>query len=773
MKKTKTYLLALAAATLTAMGALTACTDLPATDADAAGTDTDVPQGCIRISPDALPAPSFGTAAATRAAATDPTGRRTLIADGTAATRAATRAIGTANTGKSAWATGDRLTYVLLIETGDAATPLFRITLNARCTVANGTATWAFATATDPVPTGATDPAAIATNGLRVERHAGGTDATDGWTDMTLTYAGTVTPEGVLRLPPAVTDALDGGETVAVRMAVQYRSQAFTEITTANGLTTGNLTTDAQAAYATGERWTLLPDDAPTELHSGIGLTLKPTGTWLPTIANALRRLNAATTGTDDDIAQAKVCYSRLRVATTAKNKVKMTVNTAATAADGGSAIAFLPAGFDPWSGSIGTSGDDNTTLTFVATADGDGNAFFYGYPAKTTADGGNGIKVNTTGTDDFSADVLERLRFTNGTTKGSEDIKVSVLGEAEYTPENRNPITVTAYLPVFVPSSAGGENYAWHLTGGEGTALDGTAPTEETVTDADVLLTINESTSISADKLKAAYNEGKTVWRLEGSSVDFSTVKKTLNEIYNSDNNIASFSLILPEVTEIGISALEDVRNLKNVVLGEKLTKISTQAFRDCNYLTDIDLSGCIQLETINESAFSGCTRLATINLSGCTKLTLIGNYAFNYCSALTDIDLSGCIGLNSIGSYAFQYCSTLPDIDLSGCSSLVTIGNYAFSYCDALTAVTFGSAIKSWGRRVFYHTNTAQLTLTLHPDQKQMTNNDNENADHAVADPETPFFPGGAGEGQWFCGHPFKEIKELGTSASTPSAR
>lgn len=747
MKKTKTYLLALAAATLTAMGALTACTDLPATDADAAGTDTDVPQGCIRISPDALAAPSFGTAAATRAAATDPTGRHTLIADGTAATRAASN-IGTANPGKSAWTTGDRLTYVLLIETraagaddATAATPLFRITLNAEYN--SSRATWAFATATDPVPTDATDPAAIATNGLRVERHDGtGTDATTGWTDMTRTYAGTVTSGGVLRLPPAVTDALDGGETVTVRMAVQYRSQAFTEITTTAGLTAGNLTTDAQAAYATGERWTLLPDDEPTTLDSGIGLTLKPGGTWLPTIANALRRLNAATTDDTADDEQAAVCYSRLRVATSPGNKVKMTVNTDATAANGGDpAIAFLPAGFDPWSGGIDTSGGDNTTLTFIATADAQGNAFFYGYPAKTTDDG-NGIEVSTGGTDDFSTDALNRLSFTEGTTTegSSADIKVTVTGQAAYTPEGKTkPIYVTTNTEytVFTPSTG---NNAWHLTGGEGTALDGVATVKkEEVLDASL-------STITQDELVQAAKGGQTVWKLTGelTTEQLTTVKSALDEI-SRESTATLISLVLPGVTEIGDRAFHSVGNVENVVPGTDLITIGSYAFQSCTALTAVDLSGCTELETI-------------------------GREAFLLCGSLTTIDLNGCTGLVSIGIYAFQQCTSLADIDLSGCTGLETINNDAFRDCTSLKSVTFGSAIKTWGIRVFNGVTTGNITLTLAPDQMQMTGNNYSSGWTAT---ETNYFGSDDYKINRFCGYTFDKIEELGASASTPSAR
>ena len=153
--------------------------------------------------------------------------------------------------------------------------------------------------------------------------------------------------------------------------------------------------------------------------------------------------------------------------------------------------------------------------------------------------------------------------------------------------------------------------------------------------------------------------------------------------------------------------------------------TTTITEAFRGCDSLTTIDLSGCTNLSaicdfafdncvnltsvklpsnlvTIGESAFSCCDSLTTVDLSGCTNLKTISFDAFSCCDSLTTVDLSGCTNLISLGTNLnpdcqgpFYSCESLTTVDLSGCTNLKIIGNEAFAECTSLTSIKLPTSV------------------------------------------------------------------------------
>ena len=68
-------------------------------------------------------------------------------------------------------------------------------------------------------------------------------------------------------------------------------------------------------------------------------------------------------------------------------------------------------------------------------------------------------------------------------------------------------------------------------------------------------------------------------------------------------------------------------------------LISIGDQAFRQCEKLTTVDLSGCTSLRTIDYQAFRGCLGLEEVTLP--ESLTTIWEYAFDGCSSLTQLVL------------------------------------------------------------------------------------------------------------------------------------
>ena len=154
------------------------------------------------------------------------------------------------------------------------------------------------------------------------------------------------------------------------------------------------------------------------------------------------------------------------------------------------------------------------------------------------------------------------------------------------------------------------------------------------------------------------------------------------------------------------------------------ELTEIGYKAFLGCSKLKSVDLSGCAELTDIGESVFNGCTSLESIDLSPCVKLTRIGWGAFSGCSKLKSVNLSGCAELTEIegtnwDNGAFQNCSSLESIDLSPCHKLIRIGRGAFSGCTKVV-VKLPASITEVKEKAFGEDNKTYCQKVLVPTEK-----------------------------------------------------
>jgi hypothetical protein len=251
--------------------------------------------------------------------------------------------------------------------------------------------------------------------------------------------------------------------------------------------------------------------------------------------------------------------------------------------------------------------------------------------------------------------------------------------------------------------------------------------------------------TAITVDALNNSY-----------SSVDgvlFNKGQTTL--IFFPEGKIADNYIVPASVTTIGPKAFYSCTNLATVTLGNRVSRISNQAFAYCSGLTDLTIpdnvtstedggsggalgvwgvwSYCTGLTNVTtgsgltniaDYSFVGCTRLAGVTIG--TNVTTIGTLAFASCASLarivipdsvTDIKdgngvigeagaFSGCTSLTNvvigksvtnIGDYAFLECTSLPSITMP--DSVVRVGAYAFSDCASLTNVTIGSHVSDLG--------------------------------------------------------------------------
>lgn len=138
----------------------------------------------------------------------------------------------------------------------------------------------------------------------------------------------------------------------------------------------------------------------------------------------------------------------------------------------------------------------------------------------------------------------------------------------------------------------------------------------------------------------------------------------------------------------EIPDNALQGCTSLEKVYLPSSVTEIKDSAFKGCtnlDYITTLS-----QLTTIGAHAFEG-TALTTVVLTQ-GNLTSIGEDAFAGCKKLSQIDLTRCTGLTTIEKGAFKNCTGLKQAALP--ANLVTVENNAFNGCTSLDKLTFSTA-------------------------------------------------------------------------------
>lgn len=205
-----------------------------------------------------------------------------------------------------------------------------------------------------------------------------------------------------------------------------------------------------------------------------------------------------------------------------------------------------------------------------------------------------------------------------------------------------------------------------------------------------------------------------------------------------------AKFSRVVlgDDVTLIGAQAFKNCASLANINLREGVTSIGDEAFDGCT-----SLAGIVVPKSVNKigvRAFGGYADAITINcniaddtFTGAkfTKVTLgesvasIGARAFENCSSLVSITLPE--GLTTIAGAAFNGCTSLSDIVVP--KSVITIGEYAFGeYAGEITIncniaddtfvgakftkVVIGDGVTSIGDRAFE--NCASLSSVTIPE-------------------------------------------------------
>lgn len=128
---------------------------------------------------------------------------------------------------------------------------------------------------------------------------------------------------------------------------------------------------------------------------------------------------------------------------------------------------------------------------------------------------------------------------------------------------------------------------------------------------------------------------------------------------------------------------------------------------------IPDMAVSGeqSYQVVGIGDSVFAGTanadeyanTTLTSVVLGA--NLKYISSNAFKYCTHLKNVDFSKAVNLERIGSNAFYDTRAVTGWDLSACEKLTTVDTGAFNYTKTSITIKLPANITSWGNNVIYN--------------------------------------------------------------------
>ena len=135
---------------------------------------------------------------------------------------------------------------------------------------------------------------------------------------------------------------------------------------------------------------------------------------------------------------------------------------------------------------------------------------------------------------------------------------------------------------------------------------------------------------------------------------------------------------ILSDKVSKISDLAFYNCQYITAVVIPDSVTSIGVRAFYKCRSLVEIDTGNGVK--TIADDAFFGCDSLKSIKLGA--ALENLGMQAFLGCTVLEKVELPET--LSEIKVSTFYGCTALKEVDLA---NVKTVGKDAFGRCEALT--------------------------------------------------------------------------------------
>ena len=157
--------------------------------------------------------------------------------------------------------------------------------------------------------------------------------------------------------------------------------------------------------------------------------------------------------------------------------------------------------------------------------------------------------------------------------------------------------------------------------------------------------------------------------------------------------------------VTKIYSEAFCGCNGLTEIIIPESIVSIDGSAFQNCRMLTTLYFNAinCDYCGSLFYSAFP--KELKTIIIGD--KVTKIPQATFSNCSKLTEVTIPNSV--TSIGECAFFNCSSLKIITIG--NSVKSIGESAFKDCSNLTSFTIPASVASIGKDAFHSLNLVSI--------------------------------------------------------------
>ena len=137
---------------------------------------------------------------------------------------------------------------------------------------------------------------------------------------------------------------------------------------------------------------------------------------------------------------------------------------------------------------------------------------------------------------------------------------------------------------------------------------------------------------------------------------------------------------------------------DIESVVFGPGLLTVENEAFRDCKYLQNVDMSRPEKFSNLGNALFFNCQKL------GCAVLpygpTRVSMHLFECCTDLYDVVIQS--SYKSIGARAFAFCPSLDEVDLAD-TNIESIEHGAFASCVNLVEMRVPDSIKEIGEKAF----------------------------------------------------------------------
>ena len=179
-------------------------------------------------------------------------------------------------------------------------------------------------------------------------------------------------------------------------------------------------------------------------------------------------------------------------------------------------------------------------------------------------------------------------------------------------------------------------------------------------------------------DAIDCRYNETMTNTNIS-STVSYQGIDMTVQKIqpYLCYGNTYIENLKCENNGDIAYDAFAGCINIKSVVCNNNGI-IDDNAFESCSNMTSLSLGE--NITSIGKNSFRDCSSLKIVNIPN--SVTILDDYSFSGCSSLEEIVIGNHV--KTISQYAFEDCKSLQSINIP--NSVNTISNYVFKGCIGL---------------------------------------------------------------------------------------